>query len=135
MPSKKKKKTEKSEVCENISLGHRTTVAAGDKYLVEEVIITAGENTHYIYHEKRHETWIPIEGENVMAIFGGLPTDLRVGSMVMVPRKMKHKIVNNGDTDFHMLVVQSGSDIVEASDIHEVPENTVPRRYKRGVEL
>jgi mannose-6-phosphate isomerase-like protein (cupin superfamily) len=126
----KKKKSEPK-----LFTGNRENTITGDRYLVEEVTIPAGGETHYIYHEKRHETWIPLEGEKVIAIFDGLPTDLRVGYMVMVPRKTKHKIVNSSDKDFRMLVVQSGADIETTPDIHEAPENTVPRKYKRGIEL
>jgi len=129
-----KKKRETKEDSE-LFIGERINTIEGKMYLVEEVTIPANGETHYIYHEKRHETWIPLEGDNVVAIFDGLPTDLRVGYMVMVPRKTKQKIINNSDTDFRMLVVQSGYDIEKNSDIQEASENTVPKKYKRGIEL
>ena len=130
MATRKKKKSEPE-----LFTGNKENTITGNRYLVEEVTIPAGGETHYIYHEKRHETWIPLEGEDIVAIFDGLPTDLRVGYMVMVPRKTKHKIVNNSDTDFRMLVVQSGAEIEKKPDIHEASENSVPKKYKRGIEL
>ena len=132
MATRKRKTTKKDS---GLFVGNKGNTITGNRYLVEEVTIPAGGETHYIYHEKRHETWIPLEGEDIVAIFDGLPTDLRVGYMVMVPRKTKHKIINSSDTDFRMLVVQSGAVIEKSPDIHEASENTVPKKYKRGIEL
>ena len=128
----RRKKTEK--VVE-LFVGHITTVTTGKDYLIREVVISAGEETSYVFHKKRYETWIPLEGKDAMAVFDGLPTDLRVGYMLMVPRNTKYKILNNSDTDFRMLVVQSGKVIIEEDDTYEANESNVPNKYKRGIEI
>lgn len=133
MATRKTKTKKKTDEVLKIFVGHITTVAAGKDYLVREVVLAAGEETSYVFHKKRYETWIPLEGEEVKAVFDGLPTDLRLGHVVMVPRNTKYKILNNSDTDFRMLVVQSGKVIVEETDTHEASENNVPNIYKRGV--
>ena len=133
MATRRKKTKKKTDEVIEIFVGHITTIATGKDYLIREVVISAGEETNYVFHKKRYETWIPLEGKGVMAVFDGLPTDLRLGYMVMVPRNTKYKILNNSDTDFRMLVVQSGKVIIEEIDTHEANENNVPNKYKRGV--
>ena len=133
MATRKKKTKKKTEEVLELFVGHITDVTAGKDYLIREVVISAGEQTSYVFHKKRYETWIPLEGKGVMAVFDGLPTDLRVGYMLMVPRNTKYKILNNSDNDFRMLVVQSGKVIIEETDTHEASESKVPNKYKRGV--
>ena len=133
MATRKKKTKKKTEEVLELFVGHITDVTAGKDYLIREVVISAGEQTSYVFHKKRYETWIPLEGKGVMAVFDGFPTDLRVGYMLMVPRNTKYKILNNSDTDFRMLVVQSGKVIIEETDTHEASESKVPNKYKRGV--
>jgi len=135
LAARKKKKKKKVDEVLKLFIGQTTPVATGQGYLVEEVLVPAGKETDYVFREKRYETWIPLEGEGVVSIFDGLPTDLRVGYMVMVPRKTKHKIINNSDTDFRMLVVQSGKVVEKESDLYEASEASVPNKYKRGIEL
>ena len=115
--------------------GNLTQVVSGDLYHIEEITVKSRTMTDYVYHIERHETWIPIVSEDTVAILDGLPTDLRVGSMVMVPRKTKSKIINYSETDFRMLVVQTGGAINEDVEGCEATEDRVPKNYKRGVEL
>tara|TARA_B100000287_G_C20625986_1_gene777859 strand:+ start:1304 stop:1675 length:372 start_codon:yes stop_codon:yes gene_type:complete len=120
MPAKKKK--------EKINNPEMLNEYSGVDYRVQELVLPAGGRTSYILHNTRHIFLSVLTGEAVL-ISDGLPTDLRSGRSVSIPKKTKYMFINEGETDFRFLFTEYGS-VAKSSDIEACDESRIPKRYR-----
>jgi mannose-6-phosphate isomerase-like protein (cupin superfamily) len=87
---------------------------------VKRITVYEGQRLSLQSHEKRDEMWYIIEGEGSVTLN---TTELKVekGSVVKVPRGVKHRIKNIGKGHLQFVEVQTGlyfgeDDIVRYSD-------------------
>ena len=102
--------------------GTYKVMAIGDGFKFQELSINPGEMLSYQYHRHRSEVWVFLEGEGV-ATFDGLKTEVSAGKTIFVPRKIKHRIHNTGDSILRFVEVQHGEkceedDFVMLDDIY-----------------
>ena len=82
--------------------------------------IEPGHRLSYQYHNKRSETWIVIEGIAKVTLDDN-SKEYKVGEIVLIPLKAKHRIENKGNSLLVFIEVQTGSyfgedDIVRIED-------------------
>jgi len=101
---------------------------SGVDYKVQELVVPAESRTSYVTHKTRYIFLSVLSGDAVL-IADGLPTDLRSGRSVSIPRKTKYMLINEGEKDFRFLFTEYGS-IAKASDIELCDESRIPKRYR-----
>ena len=87
---------------------------------VKEIVISPNEAPSYQYHLKRSEVWVIIKGKGQLKLDDNL-IDVESGSVLRIPVKAKHQILNTGDEDLVFIEVQVGEyfgedDIVRIED-------------------
>ena len=89
-------------------------------YKIKRIEIEPGHRLSYQYHNKRSETWIVIEGIAKVTLDDN-SKEYKVGEIVLIPLKAKHRIENKGNSLLVFIEVQTGSyfgedDIVRIED-------------------
>jgi mannose-6-phosphate isomerase-like protein (cupin superfamily) len=87
---------------------------------VKEITIKPGQSPSYQYHHKRSETWTITKGTGEVTL-DNKTESVGPESIIVVPVKVKHKIVNTGNEDLVFIEVQTGTyfgedDIVRLED-------------------
>ena len=87
---------------------------------VKEIVVKPNESPSYQYHLKRSEVWVVTKGVGQLKLDDKL-MDVEPGSVLCIPTKSKHQIVNTGDEDLVFIEVQIGEyfgedDIVRIED-------------------
>lgn len=78
-----------------------------EKYKVKKISVDPGQRLSYQSHEKRSEAWIVIEGEAEVTLDDQVKT-LKVGELIRIPAKAKHRVRNPGKTPLVFVEVQTG---------------------------
>lgn len=78
--------------------------------LTKKLILDAGKQISYQYHEHRKEVWTIISGEGV-AFLDGVKRNVTVGDVIYVKENMKHGI--KAVTELEIIEVQIGNKLVE----------------------
>lgn len=89
-------------------------------YKIKRIEVEPGHRLSYQYHNKRSETWIVIEGIAKVTLDDN-SKEYKVGEIVLIPLKVKHRIENKGNSLLVFIEVQTGSyfgedDIVRIED-------------------
>ena len=87
---------------------------------VKEIIIRPDQAPSYQFHYQRNEVWVVTQGEGLVTLDDRNKL-VGVGSVIMVPIGMKHRIRNIGNEDLVFIEVQTGAyfgedDIVRLKD-------------------
>ena len=100
--------------------GFYKIIDEGKNYKSKQIVVYPGQKISLQYHNKRAEHWIIVEGVAKITI----GTDIRIleaNQSVYVPKTVKHRIENIGESDLRFIEVQTGAyleedDIVRISD-------------------
>jgi mannose-1-phosphate guanylyltransferase/mannose-6-phosphate isomerase len=87
----------------------------GERYKVKKLIVRPSRSLSLQYHMHRAEHWVIVSGS--AEILRGDETHLlNENDSIYIPKKVKHRIKNIGETDLHIIEVQTGS-ILSEDDI------------------
>lgn len=89
---------------------------------VKKIVIKPGQKPSYQYHFKRSEVWVIVAGKGTV-LLDEQESEVSVGSVVVVPVEVKHRITNTGEEDLVFIEVQTGTyfgedDIVRLEDAY-----------------
>ena len=89
-------------------------------YKIKRIEIDPGQRISYQYHEKRSESWTIIEGVGTLTLDDN-NRNVVEGDNIKIPKKVKHRIANNGLKKLVFIEVQTGTyfgedDIVRIED-------------------
>jgi len=87
---------------------------------VKKIVIKPGESPSYQYHFKRSEVWVIVQGLAEVKVDDEVMTH-NIGSVVGIPKEVKHSIKNIGEDDLIFIEVQLGEyfgedDIIRLED-------------------
>ncbi len=82
----------------------------GHNALTKHLLLRAGCNISYQYHNNREEIWTFIDGDGVVVVDGEV-IEVSRGSVVHIKKGQKHAV--KAITDLQMIEVQSGTNLVE----------------------
>ena len=87
---------------------------------VKEIVIKPNQAPSYQFHYRRNEVWVVTQGEGLLTL-NDKHKLVGIGSVIMVPIGMKHRIRNIGTNDLIFIEVQTGTyfgedDIVRLQD-------------------
>jgi mannose-1-phosphate guanylyltransferase len=89
----------------------------GKEILVKKIVIKAGKNLSYQYHNKRSEVWTIISGEGEF-ILNEVMKKIKPGDILQVPIEARHAI--KAITDLEFIEIQSGNELIEEDTIRIV---------------
>lgn len=94
---------------------------------IKKILVLPGQKLSYQLHNKRQEFWTVVEGEGT-AIVEDLTVDLTKGKSICIPKKIKHRVVNNKKENLIFIETQTGSyfgedDIIRFEDEYGRIEN------------
>lgn len=100
--------------------GYYTVLEGKDTHKVKRIVVHGGHKLSYQSHEKRMETWVFTEGEGIV-IIDGLEHRVMPQSIIKIPLRAKHRVINTGESDLVFIEVQTGEyfgedDIVRYED-------------------
>lgn len=100
--------------------GSYDSIDAGEGYQVKRITVKPGKSLSLQYHHKRSEHWVVVKGEALVQI-GDDEQLVGENQAAYIPKGVKHRLTNPGDTPIHLIEVQSGSylgedDIVRLED-------------------
>lgn len=87
---------------------------------VKKIVIKPNQAPSYQFHYQRNEVWVVVQGEGLV-ILNDEEELVGVGSSIVVPAGVKHRIRNVGNDDLIFIEVQTGEyfgedDIVRLED-------------------
>jgi mannose-6-phosphate isomerase-like protein (cupin superfamily) len=90
---------------------------------VKRIIVKPGERLSYQYHHKRSEAWVIVEGVATVTL-NDKEITYKVGEIVDIPVKTKHRVKNASEEDLIFIETQTGTyfgedDIVRLSDDYD----------------
>lgn len=100
--------------------GSYDSIDAGDGYQVKRITVKPGKSLSLQYHHQRSEHWVVVKGAALVQI-GDDEQLVGENQAAYIPKGVKHRLTNPGDTPIHLIEVQSGSylgedDIVRLED-------------------
>jgi len=89
-------------------------------YKIKRIEVEPKKRLSYQYHEKRSEFWIIIDGSGKL-ILNDIESKVDKGDTIVINKKDKHRVHNNGDKKLVFIEVQTGSyfgedDIIRLED-------------------
>ncbi|MBY0574893.1 MAG: mannose-1-phosphate guanylyltransferase/mannose-6-phosphate isomerase [Undibacterium sp.] len=102
--------------------GHYDSVDSGEHFQVKRIVVKPGGRLSMQMHQFRAEHWVVVSG-TARVTRGEEQMTLMANESTFIPRGVKHRLENLGDTDLELIEVQSGSylgedDIVRFDDIY-----------------
>jgi mannose-1-phosphate guanylyltransferase len=82
----------------------------GREVLTKRIVVEAGKNLSYQYHELRDEVWTVVSGEGEAVIDGRL-VHVKAGDVLHIPKERRHSL--RATTDLVIIEVQSGTRLIE----------------------
>jgi len=101
--------------------GSYDSIDAGDGYQVKRITVKPGKSLSLQYHHKRSEHWVVVKGTALVQI-GDDEQLVGENQAAYIPKGVKHRLTNPGDTPIHLIEVQSGSYLGE-DDIVRLEDN------------
>ena len=100
--------------------GSYDSIDAGENYQVKRITVKPGKSLSLQYHHQRSEHWVVVKGTALVQI-GDDEQLIAENQAAYIPKGVKHRLTNPGDTPIHLIEVQSGSylgedDIVRLED-------------------
>jgi len=91
-----------------------------NQYKLKRIELKSSERISYQYHNKRSESWTIVQGTGIVTINEN-DTSVGVGDTIVIAKKEKHRIKNNGSKILIFIEVQTGSyfgedDIIRIKD-------------------
>tara|TARA_B100000989_G_C19476002_1_gene442926 strand:+ start:225 stop:578 length:354 start_codon:yes stop_codon:yes gene_type:complete len=81
-------------------------------YKLKRIEVDPGGRLSYQYHKKRLEVWTITKGIGEVTIEGKVK-DCKKGDVILIPKKAKHRIKNEGSEKIVFIEVQTGSYFVD----------------------
>lgn len=102
--------------------GYYEVLAEGPTFKVKRLMVKPGGKLSLQMHQHRAEHWIVVGGE-ASIINDMIPMRLLVNQSTYIPKKIKHRLANEGTENLYVIEVQSGSylgedDIVRFDDVY-----------------
>ena len=95
--------------------GSYTLLEQGEGYKIKKIRVEAGKRLSLQMHRHRSEHWVIITG--IARVQRGEETvDIAINQSTYIPRGVKHRLENPGDTPLEIIEVQSGA-YLEEDDI------------------
>jgi len=82
----------------------------GREVLTKRVLLEAGKNLSYHYHQFRNEIWTVVSGEGE-AVIGDRLIGVSAGDVLAIPEGQRHSL--RAQTDLVIIEVQSGTRLME----------------------
>ena len=101
--------------------GSYDSVDGGDGYQVKRITVKPGKSLSLQYHHQRSEHWVVVRGTALVQI-GEDEQLVAENQAAYIPRGVKHRLTNPGDTPIHLIEVQSGNYLGE-DDIVRLEDN------------
>jgi len=100
--------------------GYYSSLAINHRYQVKELVVYPGKRLSLQSHHKRAEHWVVVEGVATVTRNDDVLT-LKANESVFLPAETRHRLANDGETELHLIEVQTGSyfgedDIVRYED-------------------
>lgn len=92
--------------------GWYKVLSKGDGYVLKELIVRPGQRLSKQYHEHRSEVWVCVAGRGVAEIDGEVFTILP-GDMMEIPRRARHRLINDGPEKLVISEAWLGDDLRE----------------------
>lgn len=109
----------------------------GETCKVKIITVKPGQRISYQFHHHRDETWKIVEGEGHVTV-DGEERHLRTGQVIFIPKKVKHRIHNRGETNLVFVEIQTGEsfsedDIVRLDDDYGRLEESLEQTIKKEI--
>ena len=100
--------------------GKYIILSQGFNYIVKKIIIEPNQQLSLQLHNNRSEHWTVINGECLVILGGDEPRLLKSNEHIYIPKKVKHRIINQSEDMAEILEIQYGlcdeEDIVRFED-------------------
>ena len=87
-------------------------LVGGSGYQVKEIIVRPGQRLSLQYHNHRSEVWTCVSGEGIAEI-GKSRFSLWPGRVVEIEKEQHHRLINDSETQLHIIEVWLGDDLRE----------------------
>ncbi len=89
-------------------------------YKIKRIEVEPKSRLSYQFHKNRSETWIIIQGEGIVTLEGNNQKIIQ-GDIITIPKTLKHRIENTGNSKLIFIEVQTGKyfgedDIIRVED-------------------
>ena len=100
--------------------GTYRTIEQRDNYQLKHIIVYPGKRLSLQYHNHRDEHWTIIKGRATAQLDENIH-ELTVNDTLFIPKKSRHRITNNTDTNVEFIEIQIGdylgeNDIIRLED-------------------
>jgi mannose-1-phosphate guanylyltransferase/mannose-1-phosphate guanylyltransferase/mannose-6-phosphate isomerase len=97
-------------------------VAEGDRFQVKHIVVKPGQSLSLQMHHHRAEHWVVVVGTALVEC-DDVKKNVCENESIFIPKGSKHRLSNPGDSDLHVVEVQSGGylgedDIVRFDDTY-----------------